>query len=412
VTSSLIEARLHVGAARVDITPADLTELNPIGGGSFSAVHDPIHLRVLVIDDGTTEVALVGMDLVEVGDMRDLRARIDREQGIAADHVAITATHAHNAPRLGDVSPGALAHGGGPEQKVYTAWVYDRAIEAIGAARAARRPARMGIGTGTADVNVNRDVLVDGRWELGENPDGPSDKTVTVLRFDDLDGIPIAVWFNYAVHSTVALWTGLLSGDLAGAAEHWAEDELGVVVALFTGGTLGDQGPRVSLEHATGDARRDRAFAFKAVRDQGAALGMEVVRVARSIDVTRRDVAVHAAERVVPCPTKRGEDVMSDMRQTDDSTVDLRLSLVRLGDVALAGVNGEVVTAIGRRLQDASPLPRTVVVSLVNDRVGYLVDDDAFERNTFEVRGCPVRHGHAERTIVDGLLEMIEASDR
>ena len=148
VTSSLIEARLHVGAARVDITPADLTELNPIGGGSFSAVHDPIHLRVLVIDDGTTEVALVGMDLVEVGDMRDLRARIDRELGIAADHVVITATHAHNAPRLGDVSPGALAHGGGPEQKAYTAWVYDRVIEAILAARAARRPARMGIGTG------------------------------------------------------------------------------------------------------------------------------------------------------------------------------------------------------------------------------------------------------------------------
>lgn len=405
--------RLHLGAARVDITPAELTELNPIGGGSFSAVHDPIHLRALLLDDGTTEVALVAMDLVEVGDMRGLRARIAAELGIPADHVAITASHAHNAPRLGEVSPGALAHGGGPEQRAYTAWVYDRVIEALRTARAARQPAAMGVGTGTADVNVNRDVLVGERWELGEDPHGPSDKTVTVLRFDGLDGRPIAVWFNYAVHSTVALWTGVLSADLAGAAERWVERELGAgVVALFTAGSLGDQAPRISLGAATDDPARDRELAFRAVDAQGAVLGAEVVRVARGIDRTRADLRVSAAERVVPCPAKRGQDVMSTMRQSGADTVDLRLSLIRLGDVALAGVNGEVVTAVGRRLQDASPLSRTVVVSLVNDRVGYLADDAAFDRNTFAVRGCPVRRGYAEATVVGGLLELIEESRR
>jgi len=404
-------ATLHAGVARVDITPTDLSGLNPVGGGSFTAVHDPIYLRALVLGDGTTEVALVAMDLIEVGDMRDLRARVAREGGIPADHVVISASHAHNAPRLGDVSPGALAHGGGAEQQAYTAWVYDRVVAAVTAARASSRPAVMGVGTGTVDVNVNRDVLVGERWELGANPLGPSDKTVTVLRFDDLDGAPIAVWFSYAVHSTVALWTGVLSADLAGAAERWVERELGQdVVALFTAGSLGDQAPRVQLGAATADPARDLTFAFEAVQAQGTLLGAEVVRVARGIDRSRADVRVHAAEQVIACPTKRGADVMSTMRQTASATVDVRLTLVRLGDVALAGVGGEVVTAIGRRLQNLSPLARTVVVSLVNDRIGYLADDAAYDHNTFEVRGCPVQRGHAESTIVDGLLSMIEES--
>ena len=404
---------LQVGAARVEITPPDLTELNPFGGGSFSAVHDPLHARVLLVDDGASTVALIAMDLAEVGDMTDLRARLGLELMIPVENVAINASHSHTAPRLGDVSPGALAHGGGPEQKAYTAWVYDRVLEAVRTARVALQPARMGVGAGTADVNINRDVRVGDRWELGENQEGPSNKAVTVLRFDALDGTPIAVWFNYAVHSTVALWTGQVSADLAGAAERWVERELGRdVVALFTPGTLGDQAPRISLGTATDDAARDAAFAFDAVDAQGAVLGAEVVRVVQAVDRTRSDVAVSAAERIVACPTKRGEDVMSTMRQTQASSVDVRLSLIRLGDVALAGVNGEVVTAIGRRIQAASPLVRTVVVSLVNDRVGYLVDDDAFDHNTFEARGCPVARGYAENTIVDGLLDMIEESRR
>lgn len=403
--------RLCVGAAKVDITPNDLSELNPIGGGSFTAVHDPIYARAIVLEDGAHQVALVGTDLIEVGDMRALRDRIQRELGIPSSHVAITATHAHNAPRLGDVSPGALAHGGGPEQKAYTAWVYDQILAALRDARAALRPARVGFGTGQVDVNVNRDVLVGDRWELGANPAGPSDKTVSVLRFDDLDGRTIAVWFSYAVHSTVTLWTGLLSGDLAGAAERAVESELdGEVVALFAPGALGDQNPRVSFESSTADQRQDPDFAFDAAQTQGCALATETLRVARGITEMHDDVPVYAAELVVSCPTKRGEDVMEDMRQEQVDTVELRLTLVRIGDVALAGANGEVVTPIGRRLRAESPLPHTVPVSLVNDRVGYLVDDAAFDLNTFEVRGCPVRRGYAEHAIVDGLLRLIEES--
>ena len=127
------------------------------------------------------------------------------------------------------------------------------------------------------------------------------------------------MWFNYAVHSTVSLWTGLLSADLAGAAEHWAEESSGSAWSRCSRGILATRRRACRLAMRPVTPARDRTFAFKAVRDQGAALGAEVVRVARSIDANPPRRRVHAAERVVPCPTKRGEDVMSDMRQSDEA---------------------------------------------------------------------------------------------
>jgi neutral ceramidase len=399
---------LTAGAAKLDITPADLTALNPIGGGTFSGVHDPIFVRALVLHDGTTETALVSADLIEAGDMTGVRQRIEWELGIGFDHIIITATHAHNAPRIGLVSPGALAHNGGPESAAYTELVYDTIIAALVQARAAAVPARFGVGTGTADVNVNRDVYADGKWSLGFNPDGPSDKTVWVVKFEGLDGAPIAVVLNYAVHSTVTLWTNLVSGDLAGAATRYVEGQLGGV-ALWTLGSVGDQNPRIALGKATADVDRDRAFAFQAMDAQGLIVGAEAVRVARSIMHLTQTARIAAAQRIIECPVKKGVDVMDDMLQEEVPFVSLRLALLMIGQVAFAGVSGEVVTSIYWRLRKESPLASTILISIANDRIGYLPEDAAFDRPTHEVNGCPIVRGHAEDAIIHGLTAMIES---
>ena len=408
---------LRVGVAKVDITPADLTALNPIGGTSFVGVHDPIHARILVLRAGASEVVLICAELIECGDMRALRARIESEFGVPATHVMITATHTHNAPRLGSVSPGALAHNGGPESAAYTAWVYDQIVETLRSARAAMQSARFGVGSGHAANNVNREAYVDGAWTLGHNLAGPTDPRVWVLRFDSLAGVPLAVVCNYAVHSTVALWTREVSGDLAGAAVRHVEQVLGGdAVAMFTPGALGDQNPRVSLEgcapagfgpHGRLPTDSERAFAYEAVAAQGFVLGAEVVRVARGIGGLTSAVRLHAAERLVRSPARKGRDLMASMVQEEVDSVDLRLSLILLNDVALAGVSGEVTATLYRHLLDRSPLAQTILVSIANDRIGYLPDDAAFDRPVHSVNGCPILRGHAEPAIVDGLGRMI-----
>lgn len=416
-TTGQAAPRLRAGAVKAEITPEDLINLHPMPG-EFSGVHDPLFLRALYLGDGETETALVSLDLIEAGDITPLRERIQRELGIPADHVVVTATHTHNAPRIADVSPGALAHAGGPESYAYTEVVYDRVVAALHKARAEARPARFGVGTGTADVNVNREQYADGRWILGHNPEGPSDKTVWVLKFEAMDGDPIAVVVNYAVHSTVVFGSGEISGDLAGAAcryiEHHFEDfseghRDGDPVALWTPGPLGDQAPRVDLGLPFGVAptERQKARAYAAMDAQGLIVGAEVLRVAAAITEFTSSVRIGAEQRTVPCPVKEGQDVMSTMRQELVDTVPLRLALITLADVALAGVSGEVVTDIYRRLAGRSPLARTLLISIANDRIGYLPDDARFDRPVHSVNGCPIARGHAETAIVEGVSDMI-----
>lgn len=397
---------LRAGAARVEITPPKLNELNPMGG-SFNAVHDPIYLRALVLDDGGPRVALVSVDLIEVGDTDAVRQRIARELGIAADHVLISASHNHSAPRLGRVTPGALAHDGGPESDAYTAWVYDRMLAALGQAQAALRPARFGSGRGEVDVNVNRDAYGAKGWGLGYAASGPSDKTLRVLKLETTEGAPLALLLNYGVHSTVTLGTKEISGDLAGAAERYVEDTIGQgVVALWTPAAMGDQAPRVSRPR-DGDARQADAAAYRAMDAQGLLVGAEAVRVAAGISQLRSEVRLAAAQQVVACPAKTGRNLMDTMKQQQVDKVPLRLSLIMIDRVALAGVSGEVLNAIGTRLYAASPLTDTLLVSIANDRIGYLPPDAAYDQPLFEVNGSPVTRGCAESAIVDGLSQMI-----
>ncbi len=402
--------QLMAGAARTDITPSDLKALNPIGGGDFEGVHDRLFLRALVLDDGLTRLVLVATDLIEVGDMAPVRRRIEAELGVPTAQVLITASHTHSAPRLGRVSPGALAHDGGEESRLYSERVYDVMVEAVGSAIASLRPARMAHGAGHADVNVNRDCYVNGKWTLGFNADGPSDKAVNVVAFFDDDDSVIGLIMNYPVHSVVTLGSKQISGDLAGAAAARVERILGgSAVALWTLSSVGDQNPRIQLGFP-GEFTSDQVDAAWAASDaQGLVVGAEVVRVVQGLRGREGSLRFRAVERVLAMPVKRGVDVMDTMKQADVSTVDLRLIAFGLGSIAIAGVNGEVTTTVAQRLKRSSPSSTTVLISMANDRIGYLPDDESFVRGTFEANGSPIAQGHAESAIVGDLSDMVRS---
>jgi neutral ceramidase len=306
---------LRVGAAKVDITPKDLTGLVSVWAKAFEGVHDPIYARALVVDSGAATAAVVALDLVEYGSSRPVRERIARELGIPVDHVLVTSSHDHNAPRGGPITPGTSSERGRPySTPAYTQQVDDSIVDALRQAKASLQPARVGIGTGRADINVYRLAYKgDGSWG-GADPDGPSDKTVWVVRFESLSGEPIALLMNYAVHSVVAgPDNALVTGDLAGAVERFVERQYqDKVVALWTMGPAGDQNPKYNLS-VPGDGRdkdpeKNKAAAYQAMEAMGQILGVEVLqtanRIHRMAPVARIDAAcgrdVRAAQG--PCP--------------------------------------------------------------------------------------------------------------
>jgi neutral ceramidase len=411
---------LRAGAAKVDITPKDLTGLVSVWAKPFTGVHDPIFARAVVIDNGVNSAAIVSLDLVEFGDTTVLRQRIQRELGIPVEHIIISATHDHNAPRGGPLTPGTSSAQGRPySPPTYIQFVDDAIVQAVKNAKTALQPARVGVGRGRSDINVNRAGYDGKRWGATD-PDGPSDKTVWVVKFEDLTGTPIAILMNYAVHSTVAgADSSLVTGDLAGAAERFVEHSFDdKVVALWTMGAAGDQNPKFNMggrDAINKDLANNRASAYDVMNAEGLIVGAEAIQTANRMQRMTSDARIAAAESVVSCaatPDKpRPANANAAMTNPDfkenipwPATMNIHLNLIQINQIAITGVSGEVYTKIYLRLKKESPLADMMMVTISNDRIGYIGDDAAYDgpiSNPAVVRGC------AENGIVNGLVGLM-----
>jgi len=398
--------RLRAGASRVDITPVPDAAL-PMSGYAgrtegFKGIHDNLHVRAVVVDDGTSQAALVACEVIGISAAlwEKITERLTRETAIPRDSILLASVHTHAAPALGTY--GEPVEGDAARTRAaYVTKVEDAVLAAVRQAQAALQPARIGFGTGKAHVNMNRRARnADGGWMLGNNPEGVSDKTVAVIKFETLTGAPLAIVSNYAVHGTV-LGPGNLqiSADLPGAASRVVEKHYGdAVVSPWTSGAAGDQDPI----YRTGTD-------FRNVAALGQLLGEEVIRVAESIRTTSRG-RVRGMQKLMTCPGKRTVQSPGPGRDytiEDADPVPIRLSLLVINDIAIAGVSGEVLTNISLRLKRESPFNRTLMVTHGNGSSGYLPDDAAYDQVSYEIVATRARRGCAEGAIVDGFLDLM-----
>lgn len=420
-------ANLRAGAARVDITPsaADMPR-------NYTGVNDDVFVRAIVVANGSTKAAMITVDVggVSTETWTNVIRRAESELGIPAAQIILTATHTHSVPRLN----------GRPFE--------DKIFAAIQQADARLQPAQMDYGTGVSYVNVNRNIIdpENRRWWEGPNYEGVSDKTVAVVRFRTPDGKPIAVFYNYALHAVTNGQLDQISGDVPGAASRYLEATLGDdVVAVWSNGAGGDQNPvyfnqtydlrniRIA-EYATrgedisnamppggvGLDRNDPQVALlmdqqrQLTRSYGQLLGEEVLHVARSgMERPSASDGIFGAQKEVACPGRRRTNTgRAGYAGTyeDADPINIRLSFLLVGDVAIGGVNGEVFNQIARRFKLESPLKHTMFSSLTNGTAGsgYIPNDSAYGQYTFEVVSSRLKPGCAESAIVDGLLDLME----
>ncbi len=400
------DGALRAGAARIDITPAPEAAL-PMSGYSgrkegFKGIHDDLSVRAIVVDDGTTQAALIACEVIGISSdlWTKITTRLTQETAIPTANIILAAVHTHAAPALGTYAE-PVEGDAARKRADYVQQLEDSVLAAVRQARANLQPARMGFGSGKANVSMNRRARnADGGWMLGNNPDGVSDKTVAVIKFETTTGQPIAVFSNYGVHATV-LGPGNLqiSSDLAGATSRVVEKHYGgAVVSPWTSGAAGDQDPiyRVGTD-------------FRNVAALGQLLGEEVIRVADGIQAAPRG-RIRGIQKIVTCAGKRTVQSPGPDREykiEDADPVSVRLSLLVLNDIAIAGVSGEVLTNISLRLKRESPFNRTVMVTHANGSSGYLPDDAAYDQVSYEITATRVKRGCAENAIVSGFVEMM-----
>jgi neutral ceramidase len=414
----------RVGAAKVDITPTQLPK-------NSEGILDHIYARAIVIDNGVTSVALFSADTGMLGEQvwRTVSQRIEKELGIPAQNLIMNPTHTHSAS-------------GGSADQVFNV---------IKAAKEKLQPARIGYGTGVSYINVNRNIIdrKTNKWWEGPNYDGPSDKTVAAIKFETTNGEPIAVYYNYACHAVVTGNTDMLSGDYPGATSRYIEDSFDdKIVAVFSAGAQGDQNPiyfqqtfdlrdiRIK-DYATrgqdisnamppgGQGLKKQDPPVKKLLDQqkqmilsmGQFLGEEVKRVMRETTRMSTGGRIFAAQKMISFPGRnrigQGRAGVEATYQ-DGPDVQLRLSLLMIDDIAIAGCNAEIFNMIAQRFKRESPVGRSIFVSMANGsgNSGYIPNDAAFGYQTFEVLSSRCKPGYAESAIVNGLLDLMADSKR
>ena len=408
---------LRVGAAKIDVTPSQemVTGLVNVWGTKYTAVHDHIYVRAIVLDTGRTSAALITVETPDTIDTLPIRQRIEKECGIPAGNIFISATHDHNAPHIG-----ATATTGGRDQGAeaakYTDSVLGAFVESVRKAKSSLQPGKMVLAQGHADLNVNRDEFVGDRWKTGRNPTRPSDKTVWVLRFETAAGEPVAYFVNYGVHAlTLGPDNTLLTGDFPGATSRFIESYYNdKVVALWASGPAGDQNLIATSwdldDQLTHKVREPGEAGFQLADSLGRILGEIAIEAADKSKEVTDSATIWSDSMDTVCPGQRFDRdayAKGQMKFLDAPPQTVHEDLLMINNIALAGVAAEVVTNIYLHLKKDSPLSDTILVSLTNGRLTYMPDDAAYDAPIFEVRATSLKRGCGEGAIVNGFTSMI-----
>jgi neutral ceramidase len=455
-SQSVRAGRLRAGAHKVDFTPK-ASELQT----ATDSIRDRLHARAIVVDDGSTCAVLVGIDLGAAPNqiVDDAIARASKSTGCPAQNFIVSATHTHssNTQGLGQGAPTAKT-------------VADAIVEAATVAQSRLAPARVGYGTTTVDLNVNRDLFNRKlEWRQEPNPDGASDKTLAVVELLGSDSVPIGVYMNYAMHPINFYLSGVISADFPGEASRYVEGLFdNRTVAIFSQGASGDQNPRDFRSPTTFMSQRtalttgrgrfmqtvgeppapdgpaatgfnpqrassgrsaipdENLDAYKKVlahtgdyvRMLGSFIGSSAVRVMRESMQPTDAARIWAAQETFACPGRIRLDTDNPARENvfpgykDGPDVSLKVGLLRIGDINFASVNGEVYSEIATRLKAEAPASKTIVVTLANGfaNSGYIYSDAAYSHLTFQVIGSRLKPGCAEGKIVSTTLDLMRRS--
>lgn len=383
--------QLRAGVGRVNITPAIGAWLVGFAGraGGCSSIHDDLLATALVLESGDERVAIVSCDIISVHPelIRQTRELAHAATGIAEDHIMICCSHTHSAP------PGYGLPRSYPTDQAYANYLPYRLAGAIQLANDGLQPARIGHATGSAVIGINRrEVVGPGKTILGENPDGPVDYDVGVLRIDTVNGTPIASLLNYTCHPVILGPHSLaVSADWVGRTRAVVEAATGVPM-LFVQGAAGDINPLRGVQDN-----------YRNCQWLGTILAGETIRVYGSIDPSQDEVRLAAANRQIelplkPLPDADGETAVSwsaipdrlDKEfpwtaQVGDEGAQLEVQALAVGDLGFVSAAAEPFVETGLATKADSPFARTFFAGYTNGCVGYVPTAQAYPHRGYEV---------------------------
>ena len=412
----------RAGAATSVITPEIGREI--IGGFvpfPSKHIHDELHARCLVLDDGQTKIALVVCDLLGIHRVvSDEARRLIREKlAIPPECVMISGTHTHSASSaLGEARLQL-------EQKSddYQRFVALRIADGVARALNNLRPAQLAFGSADVPEHVN-----NRRWHMqagtvppnpfgGQDlvkmnppsgspnlvePAGPVDPSVSFIAVRGTDGFPISIFAAYSLHYVGGEGPGHVSADYYGyfceslkqlmtAGDATPLDiDRPPFVALMANGTSGDinnidfrtpRGPKKLYEQmrfvADDVAKKVHAATKSLTYRDGLTLASRyrepVIAWRRPNDEQKK----WAADTIAAGPKSKSDlsfiyaERVTRLASYPETTT-IPLHVLRIGDVCLGTMPCEVFCEIGLDFKRRSPFAKSFMVELAHGYVGYL----------------------------------------
>lgn len=444
----------QAGAATSNITPEIGRDI--IGGFvpfPSQHIHDELHARCLVLDDGETRLAIVVCDLLGIDRIvsDEAREQIAERHGIPRERVLISATHTHSAASALGADSRMLDQAADEYQQFVARRIADGVARAINNLR----PAQLAFGTAEAPEHVfNR------RWHLRPGtvpvnpfggadtvkmnpprgnsnlvePAGPTDPTVSFISIRSADEQPIALFAAYSLHYVGAVGRGHVSADyFAVFSEHLkdllsdkaTDDDAPPFVAMMANGTSGDinninfrnprprKKPYEQISFVGKDVAKKVHAAMETLKYQD---DVTLAAVYREPTIAWRRVSDEQrkwAEDTIAAGKKTDRDLsfiyaQRTMRLTEyPETTTVPLHVLRIGDVCIGTMPFEVFAEIGLDFKSRCPIQPAFMVELAHGYYGYLPTPRQHRLGGYETwLGTNRVELAASDKLLDALLEM------
>lgn len=407
---------LKGGTSKVDITPPIGVWLSGYGSRDkpSEGILDPLYAKALVLDDGQSKIAIVSADLlwVPLEATNEVRQKVQEKLGIPQQNIMICGTHTHFAPKIDRIAKDWPDAAAAQIDESYVQVLKRKIFDSIILADKGSKEIRLGVGKGemTEIVYNRRTKKPDGTVAMTFNlpaasPDlafGPIDPELCVLRIDDSNGALVAAVVNYACHPVsgdpIREKLYYISADYPAYSAQIVEQAEGGN-CIFLLGTAGNINPvRINMK----DPRIQT----------GKALGGAVLR---HLQFTQpcSDVKIIALKQPVSLPLKK--DLPPERKLSvgkDAETQNTEVQVLRIGDIYIVGLPGEVLVEIGLEIKAKAGVENLFVVSIANDAVGYVCPRAAYKEGGYEPgSGTNLAPGAGE-IVTEQALRLIEQIKR
>ncbi len=392
---------VRAASASVKLTDDNMAELHAEKKVFGKPWEGEFRANSLVLD-GDERICLISLDAqnIMLPMTENAARRIAAATGIPESNILICATHTHSGPVMTNafgITPDAEYLRRMEEGSVLAAV---KAMAAMDSGKSASEAAVLFGQSQEATVGCNsRLLLKDGGvgWYGYEakdvvRPTGPYDPDLYVLALKRSDGTYAGLAFNHSVHNIGRIREDCMSPCFYGLTALEIERRHGATT-LFLPGAIGsthnatytDSGvPAAECVHRLADAIEEALG-----RVQPAQPGpVKVLNRQFSYRVRRFDEAKEAAavkayvERYAPKAAAHYIKVFHTMRKEmvphQGEARQTRLQAIRLGDLALVGIPGELFARLGLEIRRRSPFRHTCVVGLANVKTGYIPDRQAY----------------------------------